>query len=218
MDAKKNDSAVVGEITSGALHSLNNLMQGIVGLAELLGKNSKLPEDARMDAKAILEIANDASELIKKMRESTRAAGSLKAVEEISVVQPEVATGLHRKNVKILVAEDDPMVLNVITGMLKALGYVPIATKDGTEAFEKYKEIKEQVSLVLADMVMPKLGGLQLAEQLLALDSNIKIVVMTGYIRDELGIDPNEFGLSGWLEKPMTAARLEQVVKSIVGV
>jgi CheY-like chemotaxis protein len=218
MEAKKKDSAIVGEITSGALHSLNNLLQGIVGLAELLSNNTKLPEDVKLDAKMILEIADDASEIINKMRESSKATLSAKPAEKVPATSPKATTGLQRKNVKILVAEDDPMVLNVVTGMLKALGYVPIGTKDGAEAFEKYKEIKDQIDLVLADMVMPRLGGLELAEQLLNLNPNVKIVVMTGYIKEELDINPNEFGLSGWLEKPMTATRLEQVIKPIVGV
>jgi two-component system cell cycle sensor histidine kinase/response regulator CckA len=101
---------------------------------------------------------------------------------------------------------------------LKALGYVAIPTTDGVEAREKYKEVRNNVSLVIADLVMPRLGGLQLAEELLIMNPEVKIIVMTGYIREELDINPEEFGLAGWLEKPMNAARLEQVIKSVVGV
>jgi CheY-like chemotaxis protein len=216
-DDPKRDSTVVGELTSGALHSLNNLLQGIVGLSELLNSNQNLPEDAKMDAQAILEIAEDASELIRKMRESRRAA--VAPAVEVSEPVPVATTPVKsRKDVNILVAEDDPLVLNVVVGMLKALGYTPIPTKDGVEARDKYMEVKEDLSLILADLVMPKMGGLQLAEELIGLDENIKIVVMTGYIREELEINPDEFGLAGWLEKPMTAARLEQVIASVVGV
>ena len=43
------DSAVVGELTHGDLHSLNNLLQGIIGLSELLNCNPDLPADARTD-------------------------------------------------------------------------------------------------------------------------------------------------------------------------
>jgi YesN/AraC family two-component response regulator len=91
-------------------------------------------------------------------------------------------------------------------------------TADGQEAFDKYSENPSRISMVLADLDMPRVGGLKLAELLLNSDPDIKIVVMTGYIHEELGIDPDEFGLAGWLEKPMTAARLEAVIKPIVGV
>jgi CheY-like chemotaxis protein len=214
----KRDSTVIGELTSGHLHKLNNFLQGIVGLSELLNSNPNLPEDAKMDVQAILEISENASDLIRKMRESRRAAA--KPSEVVSEITPATAPSptKTRKEVNILVAEDDPLVLNVVVGMLKALGYNPIPTKDGTEARDKFNEIKDDLSLVLADLVMPKMGGLQLAEELLALDKSVKIIVMTGYIREELEINPDEFGLAGWLEKPMTAARLEQLIESVVGI
>jgi len=217
MGTEKKDAMVVGELTAGALHALNNLMQGIVGLAELLNSNPNLPEDARMDAQGILQIAEDASTQIRKLRESTKKTAAPKTdITEVS--KPKTPTSTKRSDIKILVAEDDPLVLNVVVGMLRALGYTAIPTTDGVEANEKYKEIQNEVSLVLADLVMPRMGGLQLAEELLARNAEVKIVVMTGYIREELDIDPTEFGLAGWLEKPMTAARLEQIIKSVVGV
>ena len=217
MGTEKNDAAIVGELTAGALHKLNNLLQGIVGLAELLNSNPGLPEDARMDAQGILKIAEDATTQIRKLRESTKKTAAQRTViTEVS--KPESPTHTRRSDVTILVAEDDPLVLNVVVGMLKALGYIAVPTTDGIEANEKYKEIQNDVSMVLADLVMPRMGGLQLAEELLARNADVKIVVMTGYIREELDIDPTEFGLAGWLEKPMTAARLEQIVKSVVGV
>jgi CheY-like chemotaxis protein len=218
-EAEKRDASVIGELTSGDLHSLNNLLQGIVGLSELLASNPDLPQDAKMDAQAILGIAEDASNLTRKMREARKATMTPTAVEvSTPVVDAKTPSIKRRSEVNILVAEDDPLVLNVVVGMLKALGYKPIPTKDGVEAWEKFKEIKDDISLVLADLVMPRMGGLQLAEELLASDPEVKIVVMTGYLREELDINPDEFGLAGWLEKPMTAARLEQIIQSVAGV
>ena len=218
-DAQKSFSTVVGELTSGDIHSLNNFLQGIVGLSELLHLNPDLPEDAKMDAQAILGIAEDASELIRKMRDARKVAADSPTVK---VSTPDARAVLpvdkRRRDMNILVAEDDPLVLNVVVGMLKALGYNPIPTQDGIEARDKFNEIKDNVSLVLADLAMPRMGGLELAKELLAADSDVKIVVMTGYLREELDIDPDEFGLSGWLGKPMTVARLEQVIVSILGV
>jgi CheY-like chemotaxis protein len=217
MGTDKKDTSIVVELSSGALHSLNNLLQGIMGLAELLSSNPNLPEDAKMDAQGILEIAEDASKQIRKLRESTKTAVAPE-ITEFEIPKPKEPSGKNRADIKILVAEDDPLVLNVVVGMLKALGYVAIPTTDGVEAREKYKEVRNNVSLVIADLVMPRLGGLQLAEELLIMNPEVKIIVMTGYIREELDINPEEFGLAGWLEKPMNAARLEQVIKSVVGV
>ncbi len=216
-DAQKSFSTVVGELTSGDIHTLNNLLQGIVGLSELLLSNPSLPHDAKMDAQVILGIAEDASELIRKMPDARKGTpSSLPTEVSEPVAKAVLPPTVNRNNMNILVAEDDPLVLNVVMGMLKALGYNPIPTKDGIEARDKFNEIKDEVSLVLADLIMPRMGGLQLAEELLAADSSVKIIIMTGYLREELDVDPDEFGISGWLEKPMTAARLEQVIVSVV--
>ena len=72
--------------------------------------------------------------------------------------------------------------------------------------------------MVLADLDMPEVNGLKLSELLLKENPDLKMVVMTGYIHEELGLNPDEFGLAAWVEKPMTAARLEDVIKSILNV
>ena len=59
-EISKIDATVVGELTSGSLHTLNNLLQGIIGSAELLYSDPKLQIDAKQDAKTILELAQDA--------------------------------------------------------------------------------------------------------------------------------------------------------------
>ncbi|TFH07767.1 MAG: response regulator [Candidatus Thorarchaeota archaeon] len=212
----KRDSVVIGELTSGSLHKLNNLLQGIVGLSELLNSNPDLPEEAKSDAQAILDIAEDASALIRKIREASRA--TVTPAPEVSEIIPatKLVSKKTRKEINILVAEDDPLVLNVVTGMLKHLGYATISARDGVEAFQVFNENVDRIGLVITDMVMPLLGGLELTAKILAIRPTTKVVVMTGYLQEDLQIDPDEFGLSGWLEKPMTAERLRQLVDSIV--
>jgi CheY-like chemotaxis protein len=213
------DSAVVGELTHGNLHSLNNLLQGIIGLSELLNCNPDLPADARTDSKVILEMAQNASDLIKKIRQASQVEDAesetrvVEVIPDVEVTKPE-----NRSDVNILIVDDDPLVLKVVAGMLKAVGYSTITAQDGLEALEKYKENPDKVSLVLSDLAMPRMSGLQLAEELLADNPNLKIIIMSGYMQEEPEIDPDEFGLAAWLEKPMTAARLTAVIQSIVGV
>lgn len=213
------DSAVVGELTHGNLHSLNNLLQGIIGLSELLNYNPDLPADARTDSKVILEMAQNASDLIKKIRQASQVEDAesetrvVEVIPDVEVTKPE-----NRSDVNILIVDDDPLVLKVVAGMLKAVGYSTITAQDGLEALEKYKENPDKVSLVLSDLAMPRMSGLQLADELLANNPNMKIIIMSGYMQEEPEIDPDEFGLAAWLEKPMTAARLTAVIQPIVGV
>ena len=122
------------------------------------------------------------------------------------------------KKCNILVVEDDPLVLSVVVGMLRALRYSPIAARDGMEGLQRYNERGSHISLVLADLVMPRMGGLQLAVEILARNPGARVFAMTGYLKEEMEIDPEDFGLAGWLEKPITGARLEQIVQAEVGI
>ena len=212
------DSAVVGELTHGDLHSFNNLLQGIIGLSELLNCNPDLPADARTDSNAILEMAQNASDLIKKIRQASRVEDAKSEIRAVEVTPDvDVPKLKSRSDVNILVVEDDPLVLKVVAGMLKAVGYSTITAHDGLEALERYRENPDKVSLVLSDLAMPRMNGLELTEELLTDNPNTKIIIMSGYLQEEPEINPDEFGLAAWLEKPMTAARLTAVIQPLVG-
>ena len=116
----------------------------------------------------------------------------------------------------ILIAEDDQLVRNVVMGMLKYLGYHTIGAPDGYEALEIFKAQHAEIGMVISDLVMPRLGGLELAKEILTIDPTAKVVIMTGYFQEDIDVDPDALGLSGWLEKPMTAERLRQVADPLM--
>lgn len=216
IEISKIGSAVVGEVTSSSLHSLKNCLQGIIGLSEILDANPEIPADARADVKAILKIAGEATELVNQMRAAAKGHGP--STERSSTTVAVQAVTKARSDANILVVDDDPLVLRVVAGMLKALGYGVVVANGGKEAYERYLRDPESISMVLADLDMPEVNGLKLSELLLKENPDLKMVVMTGYIHEELGLNPDEFGLAAWVEKPMTAARLEDVIKSILNV
>jgi CheY-like chemotaxis protein len=220
-DSKKEksdrDSTIIGHITGGVLHDFNNVLQGIIGLAEMLDADPSVPEKAKISMKAIRRLGENATLLVQKIdTEGQNLTPTLEPKIKETVAAKTDMKSLPKDKLSILVAEDDPLVLNVITGMLKHFGYDIIGVTDGDEAFRAFREHSERIALVLTDLAMPRMGGLELAEKLLALQPDTKIVVMTGYLQEEFDINPDEFGLAGWLEKPMTAEKLRQVVQPLM--
>ncbi|MCJ7817305.1 MAG: response regulator [Candidatus Thorarchaeota archaeon] len=209
------DSSIVGHITTGVLHDFNNILQGIIGLAEMLDADPSVPEKAKISMKAIRRLGENATQLIQKIgTEEQLPELETKSAEPIIM---DVVSETHSdERPLILVVEDDPLVLNVVTGMLKYLGYSTIPANDGVEAFKIFSENSGKIDLVITDLAMPRMGGLELTEKLLAKHPETRIIVMTGYLQEEFGIKPDEFGLAGWLEKPMTAERIRQVVEPIL--
>jgi CheY-like chemotaxis protein len=210
------DSSVVGEMTGGVMHEFNNVLQGIIGLAEMLDADPSLPEKARVGMKAIRRLGQNATKMMQDLSEAedmrgttTSDAGDITAVADA----PEAPKDEKKS---ILVVEDDQLVLNVITGMLKYLGYPTYGAHDGLEAMNIFQENASRIGMVITDMVMPRMGGLELTKELRNSSPDTKVVLMTGYLQDELDIDLEEAGLSGLLEKPMTAERLRQIVDPIM--
>ena len=81
----------------------------------------------------------------------------------------------------ILLVEDEPIVLEAISKMLEELGYKVIPAHTGQEALELYEKYKEDIQLLITDMVMPHMDGKKLIKNLREKGSKIKTIVMTGY-------------------------------------
>ncbi|MCH2187442.1 response regulator [Myxococcota bacterium] len=81
----------------------------------------------------------------------------------------------------ILLVEDESEVRRLARLTLEASGYRVISAENGKEAFQKVKDHIRSVDLVLTDIVMPTMGGIELAELLKDLHPAIKVAMMTGY-------------------------------------
>src|SRR6476469_18437 len=79
----------------------------------------------------------------------------------------------------ILLAEDDPILRNLVNLMLTKEGYVVLAANDGQEVLEIAATFKEPIHLLLTDVQMPRLDGLTLAERVREQWPTIKIIVMS---------------------------------------
>jgi len=81
----------------------------------------------------------------------------------------------------VLVVEDEPGVREVACEFLKMKGFNVLEAGDGSEALSIIEQKSGAIDVVLSDMMMPKMGGIELAERLALLAPKIKIVLMSGY-------------------------------------
>ncbi len=87
----------------------------------------------------------------------------------------------------ILVAEDEAAVRGLAERLLTQAGYRVLAAKNGEEALARFATAGESVSLLLTDVVMPRMSGRELASRLTASSPGLKVVYMSGYLDDVLG-------------------------------
>lgn len=109
---------------------------------------------------------------------------------------------------RLLLAEDEEGVRRLLTHVLERAGYQVLEAANGEEALAIFEKQGAAVDLVLTDMVMPKMSGRELAERVLQIRPDAKVIFMSGYTDDVLirtgALNP---GMS-FLQKPLRAATL----------
>lgn len=124
--------------------------------------------------------------------------------------EPEVIR--HGQGETVLLVEDEPSVLEVGKAMLEHLGYRILTATNGHEALDMYETYRDEIALVLMDLVMPEMDGIQLLSALKELNPSIKAVMMSGYPLGEETEQLMDQGISTWLQKPLKPAQLAQAV------
>jgi DNA-binding NtrC family response regulator len=120
---------------------------------------------------------------------------------------------------KLLVVDDDSDIVQVLQmGLLKNRFLVDAFTNP-EEALQSFKSNAESYSLLLSDMRMPALSGIQLARKVKEINPNVKVVLMTAFeIRDEefSKVFPSS-RVDGFLQKPITIRDLINKILSLIG-
>ena len=84
----------------------------------------------------------------------------------------------------ILVAEDEDGVRNVLVRILRRHGYTVLSAANGRDALDVWEAAKEPIHLLLTDVVMPVMHGVELAKRVIATNPDARIILMSGYAKD----------------------------------
>jgi signal transduction histidine kinase/ABC-type sugar transport system substrate-binding protein/ActR/RegA family two-component response regulator len=116
----------------------------------------------------------------------------------------------------ILLAEDDPAVRGTILRFLGALGCVVLVAVDGLDALRISARHDGPIDLIVTDLVMPSMGGRELAERLRPLRPQTPILFVSGYANDRLSTVDDTFERWQVLEKPFTGDQLARAVRDAI--
>lgn len=150
--------------------------------------------------------------------ESKEGAGSTfrvylpRAAGDIAADGASVPAKMPRGTERLLLVEDERAVRDVAERTLRSLGYVVNTASDGVEALEVLEAMHGGVQLVLTDMRMPRLGGLELADAVRERWPGLRVVCMSGHSEALLANDGARAALV--LQKPFTAAELAACVRT----
>jgi CheY-like chemotaxis protein len=117
----------------------------------------------------------------------------------------------------ILAVDDDPPVLAILCAMLRALGYSVTEATSGAEALEKFAAGGREIRLLVTDVVMPQMNGIQLAAEIKRQAPSVKVLYTSGYDLSVLGSQGYAVEqVDGFLSKPFVPAILANVVRKLL--
>jgi two-component system, cell cycle sensor histidine kinase and response regulator CckA len=115
----------------------------------------------------------------------------------------------------VLLIDDEEGVIEVCSEMLENLGYQVKAVTDGREAIEIIKASTLKIDLVILDMVMPKINGQQTFEGIRAVDPGMKVLVCSGYTKEEEIQKMVDKGCDEYILKPFDVAALSEKLNKV---
>lgn len=117
-------------------------------------------------------------------------------------------------NGTVLLVDDEETVRDIGSEMLRELGFDPITANDGCEAVNIFKHHPE-ISFIILDLTMPRMGGEQCFSELRQINPNIKIIMSSGFNEQEVTQKFVGKGLAGFIQKPYKLSVLRDAIKHL---
>jgi DNA-binding NtrC family response regulator len=119
-------------------------------------------------------------------------------------------------NETILVADDEPIIREIVKNILDEANYKSIIVDNGFDAVKYYEAMQKSISLVLIDMSMPEMNGLETVKKMIEINPDVKAIICSGFKHDDIETQTNELKLASIVEKPFTLYKLSKVLYEVL--
>lgn len=123
---------------------------------------------------------------------------------------------LQKGHERVLAVDDDPLVLEALVGTLEALGYVVTAEVESPVALERLRGGPQAFDLVVTDMTMPRMTGIELASQVQELRPDLPVLLCSGYNEGLVQDKIRRAGVRAFLQKPYQLEHLACTLRKLL--
>jgi two-component system, cell cycle sensor histidine kinase and response regulator CckA len=116
----------------------------------------------------------------------------------------------------ILLVDDDDLIRIVAKEMIEMGGYTVLTARSGEDALVMYAAHREEISLVILDLIMPGMGGKRCLEELLRINPNARVLIASGYSPNALTQDGTRSGAKGFAQKPYDAKDILAAIRKVL--
>ncbi|HPW50783.1 MAG TPA: PAS domain S-box protein [Spirochaetota bacterium] len=167
-------------------------------------------------AYATIQQHNGAITVSSKLNEGT----TFKIILPLSEETPENNSAnetIYTGHGTVLLADDEEVMRLVGKGLLEKFGYNVILAEDGSKAAEIYKKEKDNIDLVILDMIMPVMSGRDCFFEIKKINPDAKIIIASGFIQSHDLSELQENGLNAFIHKPFKSHELSKVAAEMTG-
>ncbi len=136
--------------------------------------------------------------------------------EEVSLSEEKEISNISKGEGTILILDDEEEVIDTCRLVLEHLGYKVLTAKTGIEAIGIAETTEEDIDLVILDIGLPDMMGEKVCLKIQELRPNIKVVVSTGYMLDEIS-DNMKINAQGFIQKPFSMSAMAMKIKEVLG-
>ncbi|RJP42536.1 MAG: PAS domain-containing sensor histidine kinase [Desulfobacteraceae bacterium] len=116
----------------------------------------------------------------------------------------------------VLLVDDEEMIRTIAEEMIRALGYQVITAGGGQEAVTVFQERRNEIDLIILDLIMPKMGGSETFDRLRVIDPDAKILLSSGYsVNGEASVVIKK-GCNDFIQKPFSIHELSKKIKAVL--
>ena len=119
----------------------------------------------------------------------------------------------HKSTQKILVVDDEALLRDLLKEVLEGKGYVVLTAPNGQAAVDIYKKRKGEIGLVILDMLMPGMSGLEVFRTLKEIDPRAKVIIASGYVDRHKVEQVKREGVLDFIAKPFSVSELVSKVQ-----
>ena len=130
----------------------------------------------------------------------------------------EISAEIHMPigNETILLVDDEEDVLEMMHLMLERLGYQVVSTLNSVKALETFQKASKTFDLVITDQTMPKMTGMELIKELRLIQSDIPIILCTGFNEKITEDNTRHLGIGALIGKPVRIAEIAGIIREVL--
>ncbi|MCJ7539756.1 MAG: response regulator, partial [Desulfobacterales bacterium] len=153
--------------------------------------------------------------------ESEKGHGSVFSIyilasEALIQKDPIVSERIEEGDETILLVDDEEMIIDVGVQLLEKLGYTVLEAGGGKEAIQIYQENRDNIDMIILDMIMPDIGGSEVYDKIKTIDPGVKVLLSSGYSVDGQATEILERGCNGFIQKPFNLKNLSRKIKEVL--